>query len=71
MTFEVIFYPRLYNDNIHREFFQNWFVNECARKNLAKFPKTRSPVAFFFSCRRTFVLNKGRELKREFVYKKC
>ena len=40
MTFEVIFqlmeYLRLHNVSLHRSFYQNWFINECDRKNQAK-----------------------------------
>ena len=29
---------RLYDVSIHRKFYQNRFIDECARKNLAKIP---------------------------------
>ena len=49
MTFEVIL-PNMKNMrlnivNIHRNFCQNQFINECARKK-AKIPKSRSPGGF-------------------------
>ena len=41
MTFEVIL-MRLYNVNIHIIFYQNRFLNECARKIKAKIPESQS-----------------------------
>ena len=42
MTFEVILHfmkrLRLNIASIHRNFYQNWFINECARKKKAKIP---------------------------------
>ena len=29
---------RLHNDRIHRNFYQNRFINECAKKKKAKIP---------------------------------
>ena len=47
MTFEVILYfiktLRLHNVSIHRNFYQNRFVNEYARKKKAKISESRSP----------------------------
>ena len=41
---------RLHNVSIHRKFYQNRFINECARKKKAKIPESRSPgVTEFFS----------------------
>ena len=34
------------NVSIHRKCYQNWFINECARKKNAKIPKC--PVAEVF-----------------------
>jgi hypothetical protein len=30
---------RLHNENIHRNIYQNRFINECARKNSVKIPE--------------------------------
>jgi hypothetical protein len=47
MTFEVILYfitnLCLHNVSIHRNFDQNWFINEYARKKKAKISESRSP----------------------------
>ena len=43
MTSEVILHFMknlcIHTVSIHRNVYQNWFINECARKNLAKIPK--------------------------------
>ena len=61
MTFEVILdflnSLRLHNVSIHRDFEQNQFINECARKKKAKIPESRSPRSFLMRYRRTYVLN--------------
>ena len=44
---------RLHNVSIHRNFYQNRFINECARKKKAKIPESRS---FLVRYRRTYVL---------------
>ena len=58
MTFEVILYfflkMRLYIVSIQRNFYQNQFINECARKKKAKIPESRR---FLVRYRRTYVLN--------------
>ena len=73
MTFEVILYfitnLCLHNVSIHRNFDQNWFINEYARKKKLKsrshgiteswndgITESRS---FLVRYRRTYVLNKG------------
>ena len=43
---------RLLNLSIHRNRYQNRFINECARKKKAKIPVSE----FFVRCRRTYVL---------------
>ena len=46
MTFEVIIYfiknLRLHNVSIHRNFYQNWFINEYDIKKKAKISESRS-----------------------------
>ena len=46
MTFEIILHLMrklgLYIDIIYRKFYQNQFINEYARKHLAKIPPSRS-----------------------------
>ena len=46
-TFEVILYfmkyLHLYNVSIHRKFYQNRFINKCARNDLAQILESRSP----------------------------
>jgi hypothetical protein len=49
-------YLRNHNINIHINFYQNRFINECARKKKAKIPEFQS---FFVRCRRTYVLNQN------------
>ena len=44
---------RLHNVSIHRNFYQNKFINEYARKKKAKFSESRS---FLVRYRRTYVL---------------
>ena len=39
-------------------FYQNWFINEFARKIKAKIPEFHSIRDFFVRCRRTYILNK-------------
>ena len=60
MTFEVILikmkYLCLYNVSIHIKFYQNQFVNECARKINAKIPESQRFTVFFAKYRRTYVL---------------
>ena len=67
MTFEVIIYfmknLRLYNVSIHRNFYQNRFINEYARKKKAKISESWSfgvteSRSFLVRYRRTYVLNK-------------
>ena len=45
MTFYIIFHLmktfHLHTFSIHIFFYQNQFINECARTNLAKMPKSR------------------------------
>ena len=66
MTSEVILHfmknLRLHNVSIHRNFYQNRFINECARKKKAKIPESQSPRvpesrSFLVRYRRTYVLN--------------
>ena len=68
MTFKVIHDVikklRLYNVSIHRNFKQNWFINECARKKTVKIPESRSHGVlesrrFLVTYRRTYVLKKN------------
>ena len=50
---------RLYNVSIHRTFYQNRFINECARKikvQILGISELRKE--FFVSYRRTYILNK-------------
>ena len=58
MIFEVILikmkYLRLYNISILINFFQNRFINECARK--IKSTEFHSFTVFFVRIRRTYVL---------------
>ena len=65
MTFEVNVYfmknLRLHNVSIHRNFDQNRFLNEYARKKKAKISESRSPGvteswSFLVRYRRTYVL---------------
>ena len=70
MTFEVILYfmkiLRLHNVSIHRNFYQNRFINKYARKKKAKISESRSHGArnhgvpesrsFLVKYRRTYVL---------------
>ena len=69
MTVEVKLYfiKNLHLDNvsIHRDFYQNQFLNEYARKKKAKISESRSPGitesrSFLVRYRRTYVLNKRR-----------
>ena len=47
----------LHNNSIHRNLYQNRFINECARKKKAK--NKSFPVSELFGwCIRTYVLNK-------------
>ena len=67
MTFEVILHliknVRLLNVSIHRNFYQNRFINECAKKKKKK-KKAKIPEfhSYFVRCRRTYVINNKREL---------
>ena len=67
-------YLRNHNISIHINFYQNRFINECARKKKAKIPEFRSFTvsefhsfrvsqfqSFFVRCRRTYVLNNIRQ----------
>ena len=65
MTFEVILYFMnnfcLHNVSIHRNFDQNQFINEYARKKKAKISESRShgmteSRSFLVRYRRTYVL---------------
>ena len=40
----TLFYKKmyLYYVSIHRTFYQNWFINECARKKNTKIPQSRN-----------------------------
>ena len=63
MTFEVVLIKiknlRIHNISIHIIFYQNRFINECARKNFLKFSERQTErQSFFVRCRRTYVLNK-------------
>ena len=62
LKFEVILYKikylRNYNISMYINFYQNRFINECARKKKAKIPEFQSFRVFFVRCRRTYVLNK-------------
>ena len=54
MTSEVILYlmknSRLHNVSIHRNFYQNRFINKYVRKKKAKIQESQSPrVTDFFS----------------------
>ena len=57
MTFEVIlhFMKNMFvvNVSIHRNFYQNWFINECARRKKAKILES---LSFSVRYRRTYVL---------------
>ena len=46
---------RLYNVSIHRKFYQNRFINECAGKKKAKITES---WRFLVRYRRTYVLKK-------------
>ena len=53
----------LHNVSIHTNFYQNRFINECARKKKAKIPEFHRFIvsqfhSFFVRCRRTYFLNK-------------
>ena len=57
-------YLRINNISIPINFYQNRFINECARKIKAKIPEFHSFrvsqfQSFFVRCRRTYVLNKA------------
>ena len=46
---------KIYYVSIHRNFYQIWFINECARKKKAKIPESHSLLFFV----RTYnILNK-------------
>ena len=47
---------RFYNVSIHRNFYQNQFINECARKKKAKITESRSPGVFLMIYRRAYIL---------------
>ena len=59
MTFEVILQFRkimsLYNDSIHKKFYQHPFINGCARNPAV--PESRKPLVFVVRCIRTYVPN--------------
>ena len=60
MTSEVILYliSGPHNVSIHRNFYQNRFINEYARKKKAKISESLSHRFFLVRYRRTCVLNK-------------
>ena len=88
MTFEVILikmkYLCLHNISIHINLYQNWFINECARKIKAKILEShsfgvsefqsftvsqfQSFRVFFVRCRRTYVLNPESHSFRVFLW---
>ena len=49
--------------SIHRKFYQNLFVNECARKKRAKIPESRS---FLVRYRRAYILKNISKKKGDF-----
>ena len=54
ITFEVI--PHFMKSfSIYRQFYQNRFINDCARKKKAKIQKLRSYRVFFVRYRRSYV----------------
>ena len=50
MTFEVILHQMkkfcLHNVGINIKFYQNRFINESVRENLANIPQSHSPIDF-------------------------
>ena len=69
MTSEVILYLvknlRLYNVSIHIYFYQNRFINECARKKNGKNPVVKGFRSFFVRHKSTYVFDKCLSSGRE------
>ena len=64
VIFEVILYfikkLHVYNVSIHRNFDQNWFMNEYARRKKAKIPESQSPGVFQFDIEElTFLISQS------------
>ena len=64
LTFNDLRSKTLFNEKFkfrkvsnHINFYQNWFINECARNGLAKIPYGWKDGVLFVSCRRTYVIN--------------
>ena len=62
MTFEVILHQMkkfcLHNVGINIKFYQNRFINESVRENLANIPPVTQSHRFFVTYRRTYVYSK-------------
>ena len=61
MTFKAL--RRLHNVSIQRNFYQNRFINECARKNFSlilviTYLHNYGKTELFVRCRRTYVIKK-------------
>ena len=75
LTFKIIFHLIKNMRLLNVFFYQNQFMNECARKEKAKIPESPTFLvsqfhSFFVRCRKTYVLHKPKNDTRKF-YIKC